>query len=981
MGMEYREMAANINFRTLNPKIKADELRIRVCDHHMPWPNVSSRTEPLYAIVNSFGFGGTNATVIVSRDPAVVGPALHERFDASAMSSTPDPIGSSHLVLISARSPGALKGNAVALAEALLTPGYTPALADLSYTLSARRSHHAYRLGFVAPTVGGAAATLQALAQQISPATGLPTGDSVVGTSSGAINTEHPPRVAFIFSGQGPQWWAMGRTLYSGPQAHPVFKEAFDRVDALFTGLAGWSLRSSLLEVPSEKDSIVDKTRLAQPALFALQVALYEMFRSWGITPVAVAGHSVGEVAAAYAAGLLTLPDAVTVVYHRARLQDAAAAEGRPRGRMLAVALPPEEIEALIDAHPDAILALAAVNSPTMCTLAGDRDAIDAIEKELRDRQVLARPIKIEAAFHSPHMDFLREDLVASLAGVAAQPPAGGVAMVSSVDPDLAAIPCDGEYWWRNVRQCVQFAGAVRALVTRHQVNTLVELSPHPVLSANMSETLRSMGLGAPTHVVVPTLVRPASTQTPASPAAWRTAPSALAQCTPKYLGDDRTAVLRALTALHCRGVPVDWRHFWEQPQDGSSDGTPARRTPRLVPLPTYQWDRERCWNEPVHSMEWRRTGRPHPFLRTRVDSAAPQWVSQHCTAQLPWVSDHRLQNNIVVPGVTYVETLLAAGSQIYEGKPFQLTDVHFLKAFYMEDDEVHTVQVQLQPLLDLPGADKKGAHAHTKTSSAASADVDPSKRAYAARIFSRVEPYGPWKLHATGTLSPDEDDCPTPVDLSRLQEAACNPVDVTKFYKELFEDGLELHDRFKRATKLWIDDTASFSLSRIEPHPAVPAEDLASYTYLHPTCLDSCIQSGLILRTRRGTFFPTKISRVRFYKRLPGARCWAVSHLTSRAGATAASASANGASPSVIDSMPGLHGSSTLAGSSTTLVSSDGSIVGRLEGIQLMFLNKKGKYIASRMEALGTVCVGVSLLSPAHAHARSSPRHSGFCC
>ncbi|KAJ4456140.1 putative Highly reducing polyketide synthase sdnO [Paratrimastix pyriformis] len=924
MAMEHREMAAQIHYDQLNPKIDQAALCIRIADHHMPWPNVSSRTDPLFAVVNSFGFGGTNATAILSRD-ARCGLPLHERVGAAC-----SPQGNSHLVVVSARSPAALKANVAALARAIVAPGAVPSLPDLSYTATARRQHHAYRVALVSPTVSSASALLEALARQISPQAGLAPGDEIGGAASGVINPEQPPRVALVFSGQGPQWWAMGRTLYQGPQSHPIFRETIDKVDAMFTGLAGWSLKQAMFGPESEAASEIHHTRVAQPALFALQVALYEVLtRAWGIRPVAVMGHSVGEISAAYACGRLSLADAVTVMYHRSRLQDQAADPKRPKGRMLAVGLPPGEVEALIEARPQATLALAAINSPSTCTISGDEAALTEIQQQLEQRQVMARWIKIEAAFHSPHMDFLRDELIASLADLSPLPAVGGVTMVSSVDPGLTEVPCDAEYWWRNVRQCVQFAGAFEQLVHRHQCNTFVEISAHPVLSANMGEVLRAMHLTAPSHVIVPTLVRPPTAAAgPFSASAWQKAPNALSQCAPQHLNDDHTALLRTLGQLHCRGCLVDWANYW----------TDIQAPHKLVPLPTYAWDRERCWNEPQESIERRCSGRAHPFLRVRLDTAAPTFLAEQTTAQMPWVLDHRLQSNIVVPGVTYVEIFLGAGAQVYgEGHPFQLTNVQFLKAFYMEEDEVHTVQVQMTPL-------------HDPHKGGANAEADPHKCSYAGRIFSRVEPNGAWKLHAVCTMSPDTEETPAPVELDKLRAAASCPIDVKKFYKELHEDGLELAAAFQRVRKLWVDPDASFSLSRIEPIESIPAEDLSAYQYLHPTCLDSSIQAGLILRTRRGTFFPTKIARVRFYKKLPAGRCWAVSHLATLGAIRQASGD-----QSQQQQRP--TGSGGLAGSSTTLVQHDGTVVGCLEGIQLQFLDKKkgkGLTVASRQEALG---------------------------
>ncbi|HEX6038731.1 non-ribosomal peptide synthetase [Longimicrobium sp.] len=366
--------------------------------------------------------------------------------------------------------------------------------------------------------------------------------------------------------GQGGQWPGMGRALLA---EEPVFRAAVEAVDARVRAEAGGSVLDAL--AADEDSSTLADTRTAQPAIFALQVGLAALWSAWGVRPAAVAGHSVGEVAAAFLAGALSLDDAVRVVVHRGRLMQAATG----RGTMAAVGL--SEAAARDAAAPyGARLSIAAVNAPASVVLSGDTDALEEVLGALEARDVFVRRMGVPYAFHSPAVEEAAAALRGALAGLS--PRAGGIPLVSSVEGrEVDGRMLDAEYWARNVRQPVRFAAAVEALAAAG-CDTFVELSPHPALCRPVEETLRG---------------RPGDARAVAS----------------LRRGEgERETMLAALGALYTRGAPVAWEAL--HPAGG-----------RPVPFPRYPWQRERHWMQPAPRP---RSGAAHPLLGAHTVLAEP---------------------------------------------------------------------------------------------------------------------------------------------------------------------------------------------------------------------------------------------------------------------------------------------------------------------------------------------------------------------
>ena len=366
MCVERGEVPASINFESINPNIPTADLGIDVCRRLSPFPPSAG---PRRAAVNSFGFGGTNACTIVEQPPQ-----RKVRRNIGHADGYPT------LLPLSAATPTGLLANAVQIAELLETNG--AALADIAGTLALRRSHLDHRGIVIAPIPDAAAKQLRALAE----------GQSDFNLVAGRSGSKS--RVAFVFTGQGAQWWAMGRSLL---ERDPIFAAALEQCDAIFRRLSGWSVIDELKLEQSR--SRMEQTIVAQPATFAVQVALAARWKAWGIEPEAVIGHSIGEMAAAFVARALTLEDAAAVVHHRSRLQEQA----RFQGGMAAVALSAERIRSLLFDEQFA-LEIAAINAPELVTVGGPNEEIDRLLVLLAGNKVFARRLHVDYAFHTRQM-------------------------------------------------------------------------------------------------------------------------------------------------------------------------------------------------------------------------------------------------------------------------------------------------------------------------------------------------------------------------------------------------------------------------------------------------------------------------------------------------------------------------------------------------------------------------------------------------
>ncbi len=619
--LKHGKIPPNVHFKTPNPKIPFEELRLRVPTALREWPKNGGG--PKIAGVNSFGFGGANAHVVLEEAPAAEpAPAPTAAEDGTL------------LVPLSARSPEALKAMAQMYCDFLKDERSSGAtLEDICYTASLRRGHHDYRLAMAVRCREELAEHLEAFVA----------GENRFSMASGRQVSGHNQKLVFVFSGMGPQWWGMGRQLL---EREPVFRDVIDRCDQLLRQYVDWSLRDEL--TADEEHSRISETHIAQPAIFAVQLGLAALLRSWGIEPAAIVGHSVGEVAAAHVAGVLELEDAIRLIFHRSRLQRKIAGQGA----MLAVGTNEEEAEAILSGYEGRVT-LAAINSPTDVTLSGDTEALQEIAKLLDEKQVFQRFLQVEVPYHSPRMESLKEELLESLECLRPKPAV--IPLFSTAAAALVEGPeMDGAYWYRNIKSPVRFATAVRELArTGH--NIFYELSAHPALARAISECLAE---AKKEGAVVSSLRR----------------------------GEpDQAMMLASLGRLYTLGCPVNWgRRF-------AAGG-------RLVKLPLYPWQRERYWCETETTRRERLGLKQHPLLGSQLESARPAWGGELDLQTLNFLDDHRVQDVVVFPGCG----VRRDGARLRQGvlwrRPVVVEDLVFQRALVLSRQEPVTVQFVRDP-------------------------------------------------------------------------------------------------------------------------------------------------------------------------------------------------------------------------------------------------------------------------------------------
>jgi acyl transferase domain-containing protein len=520
--LRHRKIPQHLHFRAWNPHLALDGARIRVPQEALPWP--AGAAGQRIAAVSAFGLSGTNAHIVIEEPPV---PEVPSGVPASEIAAPTQFVG---ILPISAKKPKALSALAHAYCE-LLAAETAPELGEICRAAAVGRNHHEHRLAIVARNKPEALAQLDAyLAGQTTP-----------GVASGRRPLDKSPPIVFAFSGQGPQWAGMGCGLLD---TEPAFRRALEECDALLNAATGRSLFDELRA--DQAASRLDRTEIAQPVLFSVQVALAALWRSWGIEPSAVVGHSVGEVAAAHVAGALDLPDAMRLVCRRGQIMQQLTG----KGRMAAVALSPDEGLARIRGLEDR-LSIAAINAPRSIVLSGESDALDSVLSQLREEKVFWRLLPVDYAAHSPQTRRLGPELARALTGLARRP--NGVPFLSSVTGSaMSGMSLDTDYWVRNMVEPVRFLATVQSLVASgHKI--FLEVGPHPVLSSPIQQTLEASG-------------RPG------------TILGSLRRDT-----EERSTLLASLAVLYAEGLSTDWKRIY------------PRKAPRVA-VPTYPWQHQRFW-------------------------------------------------------------------------------------------------------------------------------------------------------------------------------------------------------------------------------------------------------------------------------------------------------------------------------------------------------------------------------------------------
>ncbi|PPS43906.1 type I polyketide synthase [Chroococcidiopsis sp. TS-821] len=516
LQMQHGHLAPHLHLKQLNPYISLEGTPLAIPQSYQPWSCAGSRL----AGVSSFSFGGTNCHVILEEAPSNL------RNTDRNFQSLDRP---QHVLTLSAKSAPALVDLAQKYKDFLVSHPEV-SLADVCFTANTKRSHFEHRLAVVT-------ASSAQLCQQL---TAFTTAQETDGLKSQHVTRRKPPKLAFLFTGQGSQYIGMGRQLYD---TQPLFRQTLDHCAEILRPY----LQQPLLEVlyPTCGTSPLDNTAYTQPALFALEYALFRLWESWGVKPDAVMGHSVGEYAAACAAGVFSLEDGLRLIAERARLMQALP----ENGAMVAVLTDEARVASAI--QPYERVAIAAINGPQNIVISGDCQAVEAVINNLHADGIKTKKLQVSHAFHSPLMEPMLGEFEQVAQSISYSPPK--IPLISNltgqaITTDIAT----PEYWCHHVRQPVKFAASMQAL-GQQGYKLFVEIGPKPIL----------VGMG-----------RYCLTE---NEIAWL--PSL------RSGHEDWQQILDSLATLYVSGIPVDWQSF---------DRDYPRR--RQVALPTYPFQRQRYW-------------------------------------------------------------------------------------------------------------------------------------------------------------------------------------------------------------------------------------------------------------------------------------------------------------------------------------------------------------------------------------------------
>ena len=582
------------NFLVPNPDIDFDRCPMRVQTACEPFPE-----RPVVIGINSFGFGGANGHCVVRE----YRPVLTKTW------SIPPVLGGGFMVPLSARNTSALARSAQQLHDMLEQREFD--LHTLVGNLARRRTHFLVRTSFAVRDLKELSACLSAFAADPSPVSTV---------------EESGKSVAMVFSGQGTQWQGCGRTLYD---ADPVFRRAIDAIEKQWREHSNISLRDVCFSATQED---LNEVQLAQPAIFMIQCALVELLKTWGIYPDCVIGHSSGEVAAAYACGALSLPDATRLVYHRSTLQQRRAGSGR----MLAVGLDRAGVELILDAGYGAgNLEIACVNAPANTVICGPQETLRLLIAELDRRQLQNVLLPGNIAFHSAHMDQIEDDARKEFSFLDKNGFDADVPFISSVTGEIAD-QLDSCYWWSNIRQPVLFAKAIEFCLSQFRPGIILEVAPHSALQPTIRQCLEGADQ---VPVCIPTLMRD---------------------------GDASLDFQEALGALFRAGAGLDFVAQYPRPEPIS----------RL--LPGHPRDDQTTINVLVDDEMFIRQGEySHgPIVGHKVPAEHILLEARLSEADFPWLSDHRVHHAAIMPAAGYIELILEA----LEGKPVYFEVLEFLQ-------------------------------------------------------------------------------------------------------------------------------------------------------------------------------------------------------------------------------------------------------------------------------------------------------------
>ncbi|TLD08427.1 uncharacterized protein PgNI_07432 [Pyricularia grisea] len=778
--MERSFVLPNCDFKEPNPKIQWKEWNLRVPTMQTPFPQ-----DKKYISVNNFGFGGTNGHVVIQAAPYTAKEELsnvlekqHRMFVFTANDKESLAAVMKGVVIYLERRPEVFEG-------ALMR--------NIAYTLGQRRSLLQWRAAIHSK-------------HSLELIDGLNDKRAVIRRESEAV------RLGFVFTGQGAQWWAMGRELY---EQYPVFTASIDMADSCLVDMgATWSLVDELAR--DEETTCVSEAHISQPACTAIQLALVDLLRKWGIHPTAVAGHSSGEIAAAYSAGIISFKSAMAIAYHRGRLIPLLKQQYPSlQGRMMAVGGSKGDVQSMIDGLHENQVRIACFNSPSSLTISGDEPALAELEKLVEAKQMFHRRLVVDVAYHSHHMDLVAQEYQASLAHLPDPSRSTGVKFYSSLYGRLAeGSELGANYWVENLTCPVRFSEALESMLKpsdalKTGVTSLVEIGPHSALQGPIKQILKAIG-GAATAV---------------------TYDSALVR-----KRDAVDTLMDLGVSLFTKGVSLDF--------EAVNFPKPDKEPTLLTDLPNYPWNhRTKYWQE--SRMTTRHKQRPHArsdLLGVEAiysNEVEPTWRNILRIDDVPWLRQHKVQGLIMYPLAAFVVMALEAvaqraASQNWQVDTLEVRDVTIVKPLVVGDADIEIITC-------LRSAQEVG---------------EVLAGSWARFRISSYSPDSGWTEHCVGLVSArakeinevdgERDAAAREVELKSIIDAlesqGTRSVQASSVYSKMAKSGIEFGPLFQGMQDCKMSETHS-SGSILIPDVAkeMPQEVLAS-PVIHPCLLESLI-------------------------------------------------------------------------------------------------------------------------------------------
>lgn len=850
LALQHRAIPKSLHFQTLNPNISLAGTRFVIPTQKELWNSDSPRR----AGVSSFGWSGTNCHLIVEEAPAPKTPSLLDPENSSQSESqfgadTDNISDRSYLLPLSARDPKALESlveNYIqTFSQSCLpsstqpqdTEGLEISLKDISWTAALKRTHHDHRLFVIGDSSTDVVNQLQAWLKQT---TGNVAGHSKgkTGIKVGSYGTGQLRRTVFVFPGQGSQWYGMAQELM---QREPIFRDMLQQCDQIIYPLTGWSILQELQT--QEELSRLNQIDVIQPLLFAIQVSLAALWRSWGVIPDAVVGHSMGEVAAAQVAGALSLEQAAKLICGRSRL----LRQFSGTGAMLLVHLSVSQAEALIAEHKQAV-AIAASNDRHSTVLSGDPKLLDTIAALLQEQNIFCRLIRADVAAHSPQIDSLEAEVKQMLTNL--QPQVASVPIYSTVEAQqIDGSQMDKTYWFRNLRQPVLFAQTLEQLLEQ-SYGLFIEMSPHPILLSSIESELASQNKSG---VAIPSLVRHEPEQ---------------------------ASLLQSLGQLYTLGYQINWSGVYPQPG-------------QFISLPAYPWQHRRFWlddtynshsRHPQSQSELQYETKPqleHPILGVALDlahSALGQvWTID--TDALPEGYKHKVLGVSVFPTFAMVEAAFAAIELAFGSIAYSLKALELKRLLALPQQQ----QTQLQFTLSAYPTDSKAFHLYGRIKNpGVNNSVDVTSQPITEPITQQRQDSSPWLLYGSAKICDlnSETTAPQVPSLETLKQQCIKPMAMPPSWESINSHG-ESPGWCLEAAKMTVEIGLDIVLAQL--HNKHSPSHLESPDSLWPGILERCFelaalavpsqQKGDIPSDQQSiqnhnTFVPIYLDRVQLYAR-----------------------------------------------------------------------------------------------------------------